>query len=141
IAPGAFCGDEGRHERTGMEDDLSRLVDALPGLIWIAGRDALLHFANQRWYDYTGQTPAVAAGLGWRGAVHPDDWPQLWERWQSMAASGVDIELEARVRRHDGVYRWFSLRTSALPKDSGGAPRWCGICSDIDDRKRAETEL
>ncbi len=123
-----------------MEDEHSRLVDALPGLIWTALPDGRLDFLNRRWCEYTGLTAADGIERGWRVAVHPDDVPESLERWSRIAASGEPAELEVRLRRSDGEYRWFLVRVSPLTDGSGNVVKWCGISSDIDDRKRTERE-
>ncbi len=123
-----------RGERAGMENELSRVVDALPGLVWTAAPDGQIDFVNQRWCEYTG-------GSGWLDAVHPDDSRGFLEGWRSIVASGKPGELEARLRRSDGAYRWFLFRTNPMAGASGKVVRWCGINTDIDDRKRTEALL
>nr|WP_294554266.1 PAS domain-containing protein [uncultured Rhodopila sp.] len=117
-----------------MENELSRVVDALPGLVWTAAPDGQIDFVNQRWCEYTG-------GSGWLDAVHPDDSRGFLEGWRSIVASGKPGELEARLRRSDGAYRWFLFRTNPMAGASGKVVRWCGINTDIDDRKRTEALL
>jgi PAS domain S-box-containing protein len=117
-----------------MENELSRVVDALPGLVWTAAPDGRIDFVNQRWYEYTG-------GCGWLDAVHPDDSTGFLERWRFIVTSGKPGELEARLRRFDGAYRWFLFRTNPMADASGKVVKWCGINTDIDDRKRTEALL
>src|SRR5277367_1087739 len=97
-----------------MESELSRVVDALPGLVWTALPDGQVDFVNRRWCDYTGLSPDEALGLGLKAAVHPEDLPALVERWSHSLASGEPSEMEARLRRADGEYRWFLMRASPL---------------------------
>ena len=82
-----------------MEIQLSRIVDALPGLVWTALPDGHIDFLNQRWCEYTGLSLDEARGCGWQTVVHPEDLPQLLECWQSIFASGEPREMEARLRR------------------------------------------
>ena len=121
-----------------MENELSRVVDALPGLVWTARPDGHVDFLNQRWCDYTGLGVDEAYGRGWQTAIHPEDLPDLLERWQSILASGEPSETEARLRRFDGEYRWFLFRTCPLADASGAVVKWCGINTDIEDRRRSE---
>jgi PAS domain S-box-containing protein len=114
------------------------LVDALPGLIWTALPDGAADFINRRWSEYTGMSLKEAIGPGWLSAIHPDDLSHLTERWEEFLASGRADEVEARLRRHDGVYRWFLFSASPVTDDTGRIVKWCGINTDIDDRKRAE---
>ena len=122
-------------------NDLSRVVDALPGLVWTALPDGDVDFLNQRWCEYTGLSADKAQGHGWQVAVHPDDLPLLLERWPSELAGGTRGEMEARLRRFDGEYRWFLFRTFPLADASGHLEKWCGMNTDIDDRRRAEKDL
>jgi PAS domain S-box-containing protein len=124
-----------------MENEISRVVDALPGLVWTALPDGHVEFLNQRWFEYTGLSVDEARGRGWQAAIHPEDLSELLERWQFSLASGEPREMEARVRRSDGEYRWFLVRICPLADASGQVVKWCGLNTDIDDRKRAEAML
>ena len=121
-----------------MEEDLSRAVDALPGLVWTALPEGDVDFVNQRWCEYTGLGVDEAYGDGWQTTVHPEDLPRLIERWQSILASGDAGEMEARLRRVDGAYRRFILRVCPSADASGRVVKWCGIGADIDDRWQIE---
>jgi PAS domain S-box-containing protein len=128
-------------EGTDVQNDLSRVVDALPGLVWTALPDGDIDFLNQRWCEYTGLSAEEAQGRGWQAAVHPDDLHLLLERWPSEMAGGARGEMEARLRRFDGGYRWFLFRTFPLVDASGQIEKWCGMNTDIDDRRRREKNL
>jgi PAS domain S-box-containing protein len=124
-----------------MESELSRTVDALPGLVWTAFPDGRIEFVNQRWSEYTGLSLEQASGEGWHTAFHPDDLHALLDTWQTVVASGERGEAEARMRRFDGTYRWFACRAGPIVDVAGEVVKWCGINSDIEDRKQAEDEL
>ena len=79
--------------------------------------------------------------VGGRLRIHPEDLPELLERWRSILASGEPGEMEARLRRFDGEYRWFLFRASPLADASGRIVKWCGINTDIEDRRRTEEAL
>src|SRR5581483_5177205 len=98
-------------------------------------------FLSKRWHEYTGLSPEESHGWGWQAAFHPEDLPPLMERWVKMLTSGVPDEIEARLRRHDGVYRWFLIRAEPFRDESGQIVRWYGTSTDIEDRKRAEAAL
>ena len=121
-----------------MEIELRCIVDALPGLVWTARLDGHIDFLNQRWCEYTGLSVDEAYGRGWQTAIHPDDLPELLERWRSILASREAREMEARLRRFDGEYRWFLFRTNPLIDASGQVVKWCGMNTDIEDRRRSE---
>lgn len=126
---------------TGMENDFSRIVDALPGLVWTARPDGHIDFLNIHWCQYTGIGADVAFDPKWQAAIHPEDRPALLKRWQSILSSAEPGEMEARLRRFDGMYRWFLFRISPLTDNSGQVSKWCGINTDIDEKKRAEALL
>jgi PAS domain S-box-containing protein len=121
-----------------MEIELRCIVDALPGLVWTARLDGHVDFLNQRWCEYTGLSVDEAYGRGWQTAIHPDDLPELLERWRSILASRESREMEARLRRFDGEYRWFLFHTNPLIDASGQVVKWCGMNTDIEDRRRSE---
>src|SRR6266480_4182528 len=123
------------------EDYLRLTIDTIPVLAWCNGPDGSNEFLNQRWLDYTGLTIEEARGWGWKVAIHPDDLPQLLDVWQGLLTSGKPGELEARLRRADGVYRWFLFRVEPLRDSQGTIVKWYGTNTDIDDRKRAEALL
>jgi PAS domain S-box-containing protein len=129
----------GRQQRFDVRDEFGGLVDALPGLVWTALLDGDVDFVNQRWCEYAGVSADEAKGRGWQSAVHPDDLPRLLERWPSELGQLGDIE--ARLRRSDGVYRWFAFRVHPLTNAAGEIIRWCGINSDVDYRRRIEADL
>src|SRR2546426_1256224 len=123
------------------EDYLRLTIDTIPVLAWCTRPDGSNEFLNQRWLDYTGLTIEEARGWGWKVAIHSDDLPQLLDVWQELLVSGKSGELEARLRRADGVYRWFLFRVEPLRDPQGTIVKWYGTNTDIDDRKRTEALL
>jgi formate hydrogenlyase transcriptional activator len=123
------------------EAKLRQVVDTIPALVWSSLADGPNDFSNQRWQDYTGISSEDARGWGWQAAVHPDDLPKLMETWQEMVAAGKAGEFETRLRRHDGVLRWFLCRIDPLRDESGKVLRWFGTAIDIDALKQTEEKL
>jgi PAS domain S-box-containing protein len=123
------------------EAKLRQVIDAIPTLAWCNLPDGPNEFLNKGWHEYTGLSPEESQGWGWQGAFHPEDLPPLMEKWRKMLVSGESDEIEARLRRHDGVYRWFLIRAQAFRDDSGKIVRWYGTSTDIEDLKRAEEAL
>jgi PAS domain S-box-containing protein len=121
--------------------NLSLIINTMPVLAWSALPNGAGEFFNQRWLDYTGVTPEQAEGWGWVQAIHPDDIHRFTEYWRSMIVSGGSGEIEARLRRSDGDYRWFLFRADAMHDASGAIVKWYGTNTDIDDRRRAEDAL
>jgi PAS domain S-box-containing protein len=120
------------------EHNLGAIIDALPTLAWCNLPDGSNEFLNKGWHEYTGLSPEESHGWGWQVAFHPEDLPPLIEKWQKMLISGESDEIEARLRRHDGVYRWFLIRAQALRNESGEIVRWYGTSTDIEDLKQAQ---
>ncbi len=121
--------------------ELTHLIDALPGLAWTALPDGRAEFLNRRWLDYTGLTAEQAADLGWIEAIHPDDRERVGDYWRSCVISGIAGDTEARMRRHDGAYRWFLFRANPVCDAAGNISRWFGTNFDIEDRRRGEEVL
>lgn len=119
------------------EAQLRLMINSIPVPAWSSRADGATDFVNQRWLDYTGIAPEQALGWGWKVVCHPDDLDRTMEYWRSVLASHEDRELEARLRRFDGTYRWFLFRVSPLRDDSGKVVKWYGTCIDIEDRKTA----
>jgi len=125
----------------GQELDIRLVVDTIPALAWSACPDGSVNFVNKRWHEYTGLSPEKSHGWVWQGACHPEDLPPLMKRWQEFLVSGEPGEIEARLRRHDGTYRWFLIRVEPLRDECGKIVRWYGTSTDIEDGKRAEKAL
>ena len=127
----------------GAAPDRQFLIDAIPTQVWMASPDGAITYVNRQRLDYTGLDLEDALGWGWtRGDVfHPADLPGLIETWRDALASKQPIEAEARVRRHDGVYRWFLIRAVPRRDEAGTIVEWLGTNTDIDDRKGAEQDL
>jgi PAS domain S-box-containing protein len=123
------------------ESKLRQVIDTIPALAWCNLPDGPNEFLNRGWHEYTGLSPEESHGWGWQVAFHPDDLPPLMDKWVTMLTTGESGEIEARLRRHDGVYRWFLIRAEPFRDESGKLVRWYGTSTDIDDRKRAEAEV
>jgi PAS domain S-box-containing protein len=117
------------------------LAETVPTFVWFASPDGTLRYLNARWYEYTGQTPESALPDGWADVVHPDDVALAGGTWQASVASGTSYEVECRLRRHDGVYRWYIARAEPVRDESGAITEWFGSTTDIHDHKLAETAL
>jgi PAS domain S-box-containing protein len=125
-------------ERPRQALDVRLVVDAIPTLAWSARSDGSADFFNQRWLDYTGLSAEHARDWGWTVALHSDDLSGIVDYWRSVLASGEPGEIEGRLRRFDGVYRWFLFRATPSLDDDGTILKWFGTNTDIEDRKRSE---
>ena len=128
-------------EMNDSEDRYRTMIDAIPAMAWSSLPDGSVEFANRRWHDYTGLSAEELRGGGWKVAVHPDDLETVIGKWRELLASPQPGEIEGRVRRFDGEYRWFLFRAEPLRDDSGDIIRWYGTNIDIGERKRAEALL
>jgi PAS domain S-box-containing protein len=124
-----------------VEDRIRRIINTVPGLHWSARPDGWVDFINQRWLDYTGMALGQALGWGWAPAYHPDEIEQTLTAWRSAVAEGQPLEMEVRLRRFDGEYRWFLERVSPLFDRAGQIVGWYGSDIDIHDRKQAEDKI
>jgi PAS domain S-box-containing protein len=122
------------------EDRLRLIIDTIPTMAWSVLPDGALDFLNRRWLDYTGLSLEEALKDP-TGTVHPEDLPGVMEEWRAAMATGKPVEHEMRLRRADGEYRWFLVRTVPLRDGRGNIVKWYGSSIDIEDRKRAEDDL
>lgn len=114
------------------------VADSLPLLVWSCLPDGYCDYLSRRWVEYTGVPEAEHHGRGWLRAVHPADRDRTRDGWEAFVAGLADYDVDYRLRRHDGVYRWFKTR-GVLIRDAGGTPvRVLGTTTDVDDQRRAE---
>jgi len=114
------------------------IADSMPQMVWSTHADGLHDYYNARWYEFTGVSEGSTDGEGWAAIFHPEDQPRAWEVWRHSLATGDLYEIEYRLRRHDGVYRWTLGRAVPIRNEAGEIIRWFGTCTDIDDLKRVE---
>jgi PAS domain S-box-containing protein len=123
------------------ERQLRTIIDAIPTIAWRSLPDGSSEFKNQRWHDYTGVSPEAARGWAWQTVIHPEDLGAFMNTWRTHLAAGQAGEVEGRLRRFDGEYRWFLCRFEPLRDETGNIVNWYGTATDIDDRKQAEALL
>ncbi|MGC1414379.1 MAG: PAS domain S-box protein [Candidatus Acidiferrum sp.] len=123
------------------EDRTRLIIDTVPAQLWTESPEGVVDFVNHRWVDYTGMTLEQAVGSGWNRMVHPDDIERVLSKWRKLIEEGKPREIESRLRRSDGEYRWFLSRCFPLVDRSGHILGWYGCDTDIHDRKEAEETL
>jgi PAS domain S-box-containing protein len=131
------------HDRNPSSESAPRepfltLFDAMPQLGGAMRPDGFVDYYNRGWYEFTGSTFESMAGWGWTSVHHPDFLATVLDRWRRSLETGESFEAECRLRRHDGVFRWFLTRANPMRDESGRIVRWVGIATDIEDQKRAE---
>jgi PAS domain S-box-containing protein len=122
------------------EDRTRLIINTIPTMAWSLGPDGTVDFLNQRWMDYAGLTLEQYVEDP-TGPIHPDDIPRVMEKWRAQMELGEGYEDEMRLRRADGQYRCFLVRTAPLRDENGNIVKWFGSSVDIEDRKRVERDL
>jgi PAS domain S-box-containing protein len=122
------------------EDRLRLVIDTIPAMAWSVLPDGTVDFLNQRWLDYAGVSLEDYLKRP-TSAIHPDDNPRVLEKWRAAMTAEDPYEDEMRLRRADGQYRWFLIRTVPLRDERGNIVKWYGTSTDIEERKQAEDTL
>ena len=116
------------------------LIEHSPVLVWRAGLDAKCDWFNTTWLDYTGRTMEQEMGDGWAEGVHPDDFQRCVAHYLEHFGRREPFEMEYRLRRSDGAFRWIFDRGVPYTDDSGAFAGFIGSCVDVDERRRAQDE-
>ena len=123
-------------------DERFRLMaDTAPVMIWMTGIDSLCTFLNKTWLDFTGKTLEQELGTGWSEGVHPDDVRDCLETYLAAFRERRNFQMEYRLRRADGEYRWVFDTGVPRSTPAGEFAGYIGSCFDITERKRAEDAL
>lgn len=116
------------------------LVAASTSIVWMAKADGQIEEMPQ-WRAYTGQSESAVKGWSWLEAVHPDDRDRTMQVWNQAVAAKSRYETEYRLRGSDGNYRDFAVLGVAIFDENGNILEWVGSCTDITERKQAESEI
>ena len=144
---GSIAGDppqpcDTETSRESSAEDATRLVvESIPGLVGLLTSGGEVQFVNHQILEYTGQTLEELKGWGTNGTVHPEDLSHVADVFTRSVGSGSPYEIVQRLRRSDGVYRWFQNNGFPIRDASGQILRWCVLLTDIDERKCAEDAL
>ena len=114
------------------EERWRMLAEALPLIVWSARADGYVEYQNSHWYAFSG-LPEGSLGNAWEELVHPDDLSLATSRWEASMRTGMPFELEYRMRRKDGAYRWLLSRGLPMRHADGRTIRWLGTCTDVSD--------
>jgi PAS domain S-box-containing protein len=115
------------------------IVDSIPGLICVQDRYGEIELVNRQIRDYSGRI--LEHLQDWQAIVHPDDFASRMKLWTRSVETGEPLDTEVRLRRADGIYRWFHARALPLRDTGGSIVRWYTLLSDIEDRKQAEESV
>lgn len=123
------------------EQEFRKLAESMPQIVWATRADGWNTYFNQQWVDYTGLTLEASYGQGWNKPVHPEDLQRIWDAWTYAINNRGNYSQECRLRRADGVYRWWLIRGVPVLDEHGNITKWFGTCTDIDDIKHTELKL
>lgn len=117
------------------------MAEAMPHLVWTCGPDGGWDFVSPQWCIYTGRKEEEQRGFGWTEAIHADDRPQLEKAWNDAAHTRNAVDVEVRIRRVDGQYRWFKMRAVPVTDSAGNIVKWYGSNTDVEDIKLTDNIL
>ncbi|MGZ8248372.1 CheR family methyltransferase, partial [Methylomagnum sp.] len=123
------------------ESRTRQVLESLPQLVWTCAAEGGCDYLSPQWVSYTGVPEEAQLGYGWLEQIHPDDREAVAGQWNRMAAQGLPFEVEFRIRRADGVYRWFQTRATALRDGRGAIVKWFGANTDVEALKQAQESL
>jgi two-component system CheB/CheR fusion protein len=127
--------------RTLPPEQYRLLVESSPVMIWRSGIDARCDYFNETWLAFTGRSFEQELGDGWAEGVHRDDFERCVAIYRDHFARRAIFEMEYRLRRHDGVYRYIFDRGVPFFDQAGRFAGFIGSCVDVDDRVRAQAIL
>jgi PAS domain S-box-containing protein len=116
-------------------------MDTIPAMVWSAFPDGSVEYVSERWLRYIGQSRDTFERQGWQALLHPEDLEKAETQWRATVAAGRQADLEHRVRRADGTYRWILTRAVPLRDERGQIVKWYGVVRDNEEKKRALQEV
>src|SRR5437762_893497 len=117
------------------------LTEGLPQLVWSAMPDGSCDYFSAQWTEHTGVAEAELLGWRWLETLHPDDREPTRRFWLESVAGHHAYDIEYRVRRRDGEYRWFKTRGVPIRDTGGNIVKWFGTCTDITDLRQTQEAL
>ena len=123
------------------EERFRKIAELVPDMLWSGEVHGQMRFISRRFQHYSGIGERDLVASGWERVVHPIDVAEMKKQFAEASAAKTAMELEVRLRRRDGAYRWFMSRTTPVCDESGAIDYWLGSFNDIDEMKRAEQAL
>jgi len=120
------------------EERFRNLTETLPQLVWSATPDGTCDYFSSQWTEHTGVPEAALLGWQWLETLHPDDREPTRRFWLNSVAGHHAYDIEYRVRRRDGEYRWFKTRGTPIRDTGGNIVKWFGTCTDITELRDSE---
>ena len=112
-----------------------RMAESVPVFVWRCTAEGVNDYLSPKWSEFTGQTTEETRGYGWLDAIHPGDQERVTNRWKKSVETGIPMETEYRLRRHDGEYRWFAAEGLPNVNEDGEISAWFGASRDIHKEK------
>ena len=134
-APALPAGDADRVSESELR--FRALADALPMLVWMVDAAGTCEYVNRAWEAFTGRSSAEECMSGWEAGLHPDDAPRALASFSEAMAARRPLQVEYRLRRHDGVWRWMLDVGAPRVNPDGSFAGFIGACVDIDERRQA----
>ncbi len=128
---------EAVHEQR-LDRSFREMLETLPHFVWTCYPDGRCDYLSRQWIEYTGVPESEQLGFGWLAQLHPDDAARTAPAWNEAIRLGVVFDVDYRIRRADGAYRWFKTRAVPMRGEDGSVVRWMGSNTDVDDQKRLE---
>jgi len=116
---------------------LRELIESLPQLFWTCRVDGPCDYLSKQWVEYTGIPEEEQLGYRWLEQLHPDDRDRTVSGWMEKVKTGNSFNIEFRIRRDDGIYRWFRTKAVPMRGTNNNIIRWFGSNTDVDDLKRS----
>src|SRR5437588_11083045 len=123
------------------QTDYRVLAEQAPIMIWRSGTDAKCDYFNRRWLEFTGRTIEQEMGDGWAKGVHADDIEKCLKIYLEAFERREIFEMEYRLRRHDGAYRWIFDRGAPITDENEAFAGYIGSCIDVTERVETQREL
>lgn len=117
------------------------MAEAIPGLVFETGASGQNTYVNQQYCAFTGLSTEALLGDGWLEVLHPEDRQRAAESWDAAVQTSSLYDAEYRFRRADGIWRWFKVRGTPIRGADGQVEKWIGVCTDIDEARRAQDAL
>jgi PAS domain S-box-containing protein len=123
------------------EERFRELTESLPQLVWTCDGEGRCDYLGRQWVAFTGCAEETQLGFGWLEHVHEEDRADLIRRWSEAVRTSSAFMAEFRIRRHDGVYRWFDTRATPQLGADGAALKWFGSNTDVTERRSVAEAL
>ena len=117
------------------------IAESIPHIVWTASPDGATTYFNQQGTDYTGCPRETNYQWNWVTLIHPEDVDRAAQAWLHATMTGSDFQMEYRIRRFDGVFRWHACRATPLRDAAGEIDLWIGTATDVEDQKQLELAL